>query len=222
MLPVEVQTGKFLSAQGEEMKKSVWIMHVPTSLQDQVLQYANSGEKFVIEPTSLLNVGDAVDGQEEDEGVKVDYQVGLENANVMVSISGGKERGTDVEFDETLMKIFEGAERREYSYKRVPKRRIACVDIKGDPTPESISKVVSEIKTALTSSKIAQVLGRNVKPKIIDVDESLGETSDSSPKIGFLLKSCKSGFNRNAEPAIAVYEMQYGFRTTSVYLEVDC
>lgn len=221
VMPVEVQSGKYTDAQGREMKKSIWIFHVPTFLQEIVLEHVKSKKKFTINPTSLLSAAiDVNDAQEEDLGVQVDYQVGLENANVMLSISGGKERGQNVEFDEKLMKTFESSERIEYMFKHVPKRKISLVDIKGDPSPESISKAVSDIKDSLSSGR-GQISRNILKPKILDVDCSRGEKSDSAPKIGFLLKSCKAGFNSEAQPSIAVYELQYGYKTTSVFLELE-
>jgi hypothetical protein len=223
VMPVEVQSGKYTNAQGQEIKKSTWVLHVPTSLQEKVLENVKSRKKFTINPTSLLSIAsdsDITDAQEEDLGVQVDYQVGLENANVMLSISGGKERGQSVEFDEKLMRTFESSENIEYIFKHVPRRKIALVDIKGDPSPESVSKAISDIKDSLSSGR-GQISGNILKPKVIEVDSGIGEKSDSAPKIGFLLKNCKAGFNSKAEPSIAVYELQYGFKTTSVFLELE-
>ena len=56
--------------------------------------------------------------------------------------------------------------------------------------------------------------------KPLEVDEKEGK-SDSAPKLGFQLWSCKGGFNSKAEPAMAVYELQYKYRRTTLFVELS-
>jgi hypothetical protein len=185
------------------------------------MEKAQLGLATPIMAKSLLLDDEANDGKEDDEGYEPDYQVGLENVNVMKSASGGTQRGLKVEFDTDLMRTFEAAEKKQYSYLVLPKRTIAAIDIKGDPSPEIISKAVNDIKAAIRSNSMDAIVGRKVKAKLVDVDEKNGEKSDVAPKIAFLLKSLKVGFNKRAEPSIAVYEMQYKFKTTTIFLELE-
>ena len=41
------------------------------------------------------------------------------------------------------------------------------------------------------------------------------------PLLGLQLWSCKACFNMKGEPAMAVYEMQYGYRLTTVQVELE-
>ena len=80
MLPVEVESGRYLSSDGVEMKQSSWLMHVPTSLQSQVMDKVESAEVFSVPKTSLLAEDTTLDS-ESDLEVERDYQVGLGNKN---------------------------------------------------------------------------------------------------------------------------------------------
>jgi len=66
----------------------------------------------------------------------------------------------------------------------------------------------------------AKVLGKEVVMKCLEVN-SIDGIPDKSPKIGFQLWSCKGGFNMKGEPVMAVYEMQYGYRLTKMYVELE-
>ena len=144
--------------------------------------------------------------EDEDDLVdSVDYNVGLENINVMKSISGGNLRG-DFTYDTKLMAQFESQERKDYIYKVLKRRIVAQTSIHGEPTPEKISLAITRIKEAVSSSG-EKIFNRNIRIKSTD--------------IGFHLWSCKGGFNPRGEPAMAVYEMQYGNKLTTVFLELE-
>lgn len=217
VLPVEVESGKFMNSEGRAFKQSSWTMHVPTSLQGVVLDKVASGELHEIGKTSLLTDEDTMDS-ESDLEAEVDYQVGLENIDVMKSIKGAS-RGQGVDFDETIMKSFEEAESISYRYKIIPKRILATIEIKGDPTSAKISEQLKELKKTI-STESSNLFGKQVYMKSLDVKDTDG-TSDSSPKFGIQMWNCKGGFNNKAEPAMAVYEMQYGYRSTKVYIELE-
>ena len=216
VLPVEVESGKFTTPEGVIMKQSSWTMHVPTSLQSMIMDKVCSGVSYDIPTTSLLTDEDTVD-TESDLEAEVDYQVGLENIEVMESIKGAS-RGQNVDFDRELMKKFEDAESIAYRYRVIPKRTLATLKIQGDPTSEKISENLRELREVV-SKESSSFFGRAVSMKSLDV-KSFEGTNDGSPKFGVQLWSCKGGFNSKAEPAMAVYEMQYGYRSTKLYVEL--
>ena len=76
VLPVEVESGKYSSSDGVEIKQSSWLLHVPTSLQEQVIDRIESQEVFYIDKTSLLRE-DIIKDEESDLELERDYQVGL-------------------------------------------------------------------------------------------------------------------------------------------------
>ena len=147
----------------------------------------------------------------------MDYQVGLENIEVMESIKGAS-RGQNVDFDRELMKKFEDAESIAYRYRVIPKRTLATLKIQGDPTSEKISENLRELREVV-SKESSKFFGRAVSMKSLDV-KSFEGTNDGSPKFGVQMWNCKGGFNSKAEPAMAVYEMQYGYRSTKLYVEL--
>lgn len=75
----------------------------------------------------------------------------LENIEVMKSIRGAS-RGENINFDRDKMKTFENAEVKSYSYKKIPRRLLATIDIEGDPTTEKIGEKVKELKKGTPSS----------------------------------------------------------------------
>ena len=217
VLPVEVESGKFVTPEGEIMKQSSWTMHVPTSLQPMIVDKVASGEFYEIQKNSLLTDEDTMD-LESDLEAEVDYQVGLENIEVMESIKGAS-RGEDVRFDEGLMKRFEDAEYISYRYRSIPKRILATIDIRGDPTSEKVTEKLKDLKKVI-SEEGSRMFGKTVSMKSLDVKNCEGD-NDGSPKIGLQLWNCKGGFNHKAEPAMAVYELQYGYRVTKLYIELE-
>ena len=216
VLPVEVESGKFTTPQGISMKQSSWSMHIPTSLQPMIMDKVASGQLYEIPKASLLTDESTLD-TESDLEAEVDYQVGLENVEVMKSIKGAS-RGQNVDFDSEIMKKFEDAESISYEYKMIPKRTLATLEIKGDPTSEKISQGLNDLRNTI-SEQSSKIFGKAVSMKSLDVKDCEGST-DGSPIFGIQMWNCKGGFNSKAEPAMAVYEMQYGYRSTKLFIEL--
>ena len=130
------------------MKRTIWLLHIPTSLQEQVLPRALNKKVTDFEPYTLFGPSsDTSVEMVDDEVVEADYVVGLENVNVMKSVSGAT-RGV-IELDEGIMKAFESAEQRCYNYEILPRRLVAAIDFQGDPGPQEISQGLESIKKVL-------------------------------------------------------------------------
>lgn len=209
-LPVEVQSGRFVCPElNEEMKTTSWTIHVPTSLQHHVYDKAVARTVFPLADTEELeSADDLVD--------ELDYQVGLENINVMKSATGGVLRG-NVTFNTELMRDFEAKEKKEYQYKLAPKRIIAAMDIKGDASAAKISEALKTIKETVARDS-ARVLGKAAKMRSRDLNQA--PSNEGTPLLGLQLWSCKGCFNPKAEPAMAAYELQYDGRLTKVFVEL--
>jgi hypothetical protein len=135
----------------------------------------------------------------------------------MKSISQGNLRG-DVTYNTSLMMEFEQSENISFTYKKISKRIFAQTDIKGEPTPDKISVALKLLRETINSEG-KRIIGKNICIKTLEfIDDS---KVDVGSGVGFQLWGCKAGFNANAEPAIAVYEMQYNERITKVQLELD-
>ena len=227
-LPVEVQSGTFTdAATGEAYKQSTWTYHVPTALQAQVMERARSGLAVALETET--------DGESDDDVEYVkDYQsqLGDENINIMASVKAGALRGEKTQFDAALMREFEEKERRSYRYKIQPARVVAQTDVVGEATPEKIAAALRAIKTAVTTEG-RRALGREVRMRSRDLNSTTAATAatatatgaavgdDGQPLLGLQLWGCKACFNMQGEPAMAVYEMQYGYRRTTVMVELE-
>ena len=219
ILPIEVQSGKFRdSATGEDMKRSSWIYHVPTSLQEQVMEMAKAETVF-----SLADEDNTDDDEGENPEAKLDYQTQLsnDNINVMKCVTAGALRGQGIEFDGAMMRDFESKEKKEYLYKIQPKRIIAQVDIQGDADSERITEALKLIRTAVeTEGK--KIFKRDVRMRSRDFDGTSSSGSESdAPLLGLQLWHSKACFNMKAEPVMAIYEMQYGYRLTRVHVELE-
>jgi hypothetical protein len=222
-----VQSGTFTDAvTGEAYKQSTWTYHVPTALQAQVMERARSGEVVALE-TEL-------DGESDDDVEYVkDYQsqLGDENINIMASVKAGALRGEKTQFDTALMREFEEKERRSYRYKIQPARVVAQTDVVGEATPEKIAAALRAIKTAVTTEG-RKALGREVRMRSKDLNSTTAAAAtaaataaaggdDGQALLGLQLWGCKACFNMKGEPAMAVYEMQYGYRRTTVMVELE-
>lgn len=215
VMPVEVRSGKFTDKQnGEDMKRSTWTFHVPTAFQRLVLDKAKSEAVFEIPQDSddLLAKDDLVD--------EIDYQVGLQNLNVMKSVKDGVQRG-NVELDEEKIDEFLRYEKREYKYKMLPTRYIATVDVAGQATPAKISEALSSIKRAVISDGKRILKKTVVNMKSSDFNSSIIENNSERPLLGLLLQNTKGCFNRRAEPAMTVYEIQFNLKKTTVFVELE-
>jgi hypothetical protein len=209
VLPVEVQSGRYICPTfKEDMKRTSWILHVPTSLHEKVFDKALQ--------STLVPIIEIEEDGEDDFVEEKDYVVGLENLNVRRDSTGGALRG-DVPLDEELMKDFESKEKKEYFYRILPRRLIASIDINGDASAEKISLALKELKEVVLRDG-ARVLGKRVVMRMRDLDALPGV--DGVPLLGLQLWGCKACFNGQAEPAMGVYELQYSSRVTRVFVEL--
>ena len=151
--------------------------------------------------TSLISV-------EADEVDEVDYQVGYENLNIMRGVTGGALRGR-VKVDMDSLREFEMKEEKSYRYTLQPKRKIATMDLKGDVDAEKIAKALSMIRNSVFLQKGG---GYRVKQ---------GQEGSEETVFGLQLWGTKACFNLKGEPAMAIYEMQYDYRVTTVFLELE-
>jgi hypothetical protein len=154
-----------------------------------------------------------------------DYEVGVNSIGLLNSVTGGTQRGSNVEFDKGKMKEFESFEKKEFRYKIMPRRLIASIDLKGEVTAEMISKTLKKIQETVVSKGKEVFGGRMPRIRKRDLDDDgNGKSSSASseePMLGLQLWNCKGCFNPNAEPAMAIYEMQYQFRMTRVFVELE-
>ena len=219
VLPVEVQSGKYRDVTtGEDMKRSSWIYHVPTSLQEQIMDHARAETIF-----SLKDEESTDDEEGENPEAKLDYQTQLsnDNINVMKCVTAGAARGVSAEFDDEMMKDFESKEKKEYLYKIQPKRMIAQVDIQGEADTERISEALKQIRAAVTSDG-KKIFGQNVRMRSREFDcDGTQDGETAVPLLGLQLWHAKACFNMKAEPVMAIYEMQYGYRLTRVHVELE-
>jgi hypothetical protein len=199
------------------MKRSSWIYHVPTSLQEQIMDKARAETVFTIKDDDIED-----DDEGENPEAKQDYQTQLsnDNINVMKCVTGGALRGKDIEFDQDMMKDFESWETKEYLYKIQPKRIIAQVDIQGEADPSRISAALQLIREAVASDG-KKIFQKDVKLKSNIFDSNKSAAENSVPLLGLQLWNSKACFNMKAEPVMAIYEMQYGYRLTRVHVEIE-
>eukprot|EP01041_Mallomonas_annulata_P003813 gene3813-7595_t len=214
VLPIEVQSSRYTSTSGIDMKRSSWIFHIPTALQSSILNKAKESHKIKI----ANSMGEA---EGEDDLVDIlDYQVGLENLDLMKRVTAGATRG-DFDLNKSLLEEFSASENKEYSYKILPKRIIAQMDIFGDANSEKISEAIKLIKETIVT-KGSSLLNKPVKimqsSSIFQGNTDGGNEGDLN-QLGLQLCNIKGCFNMKAEPAMAIYEMQYKQRLTRVFLE---
>lgn len=207
VLPTEVQCATFFDTNfNENMKQSSWIFHVPTQLQDQIMEMAKLGirtpiESFEDEPEVESDLID-----------EVDYQIGLQDIYIPKDTIT---RGGNIRFDESMINDFEKKESKEYLYKFVPKRIIASIDIYGEVTQEKISKSLDNI-VDVVKNQGKEIFNRDIGIKGRD----LNNKNDKTPMIGLHHWHCKTCFNPIAQPAMAIYEIQYSRRRTTVFVEL--
>jgi hypothetical protein len=234
VLPVEVQSGTFTCPDsGNEMKQSSWLYHVPSSLQHKILDLAKSETVFRLEDGGLDGDGDGSDeaatsrgaganDEAEEASVTPDYVVGLEDINVMKSVTAGAQRGANITFDRTLMDLFAANEKKLYLYKMLPSRVVAQVDIKGEADSDKIAEAIKQIREVVQKEgkNIFGTDGVQLRPRDLLSSSSSDLSASSSPLLGLQLWSTKVCFNEQAQPSMAVYEMQYKDRLTKVQVEL--
>jgi hypothetical protein len=134
----------------------------------------------------------------------------------LISSLLGFKRAERVEFDEEVMKDFEMHESKSYRYKIRPKRFIAGVDITGEVTPDKIANSITLIRNAVASRSRDIIPGKVFELAVSSDNNMLGD-------IGLQLFYTKACFNPRAEPAMAIYEMQFivkEYRKTRIFLDV--
>lgn len=201
VLPVDIYTSKYFdSMKNESMKKTTWSFVVPSTLNDfvlenKVLNQINNFSSSEVDDDELI--------ENEDPSIKPDYVIGLENANIMKSIRNGYQRGVDIEFDEQLIDEFRNFESCTVQYRFRPSKLVASIDIQGELDSSKISENLKKLKVTLNSQN-----EYSIKKAVSD-------------SINLQLNNIKLCFNKNAEPAMAIYEMQYSYSKTRLLIEVE-
>jgi hypothetical protein len=232
-LPVEVRSMKYKkrgSDQKQEkggkvekesiIKQTTWALAVPSVLQSKIWEHAKNREVFPIPQECRLAQTD-----DKDANTEADYIAKIDNFSVMKGSTMGFQRG-DFDYDIETMKAFEENEYREYRYRIQSARRIISTDIKGDVSPQKIDEALKLIRASIATGE-AQAVFKSEKPLRVKEETPWGRLKedaiegDKSEALGFQLWNTKSCFNSQAEPSIAVYEMQYNNEVTKIFLEVE-
>lgn len=229
------------------MKQSTWLFHVPTSLQNSILNKAKESKLEKLIPISLLpsssinnsNSDDDLindnhnnDDNDNNEKDDIDYQVGFENMNLMKSVTGGISRGN---FTLNITKAieFESKQEIDFHYRITSKRIIAAINLYGEIDNKKIANGLNNIKTIINKQNI-KILNKTIKIKSNNINENLFNNNSDindkninqfldnlTPLFGLQLYSVKTCFNKNAEPSMAIYEMQYSSRMTKLFVELS-
>ena len=209
VLPLEVQSSKYTdSVSGEEMKNTTWYYHVPTALQTAELVARAREERFADV------VSQSESASEDDLQDEIDYQTGIDNVSLMKGLTQGALRGA-VELDEQLVREFESKESKQFRYAFRPRRYTASVDVVGEPTAEKISNALKKIKEVVPLQGLRlDESGAMVRPKLAVAGDY------DSVVLGLEHHHCKATFNPRGEPAMVVYEIQYGWRLSKVFVEL--
>lgn len=232
VLPVETNSDSFICPTTQrEMKRTSWILPVPSQFQHLVAARAREGAVVTIPPSEVEFNDAAVDDEDPDT---VDVKVNnLDNVNIMKSVTMGAQRGASLRFDEALVEEFVQSERTEYRYRVTPRRLFAQVDVKGEVTPAKISSALAEIRSVvrLQGQEIlaSRILTRNgapatnlaLKRRSMDTGRAENKDDNFTPQIGLLVSNCKACFNSQGELAMAIYEIQFGGKLTRLQVELD-
>jgi hypothetical protein len=221
-LPVEVHSRRYKdTATGKTIKRSAWNFHVPTALQDVIIEKARSPAAVPL--VSELKPAE-IDEIMEDGDFKR-YPTKLENVDLIKSVTGGILRGNYEGVDELVAETA-AKEKREYAYHITKQRLVAKTDILGEPTAVKISDALKRLRGAIEKDGTS-VMGRPVRIRhslgsAVSADSLTEEREvDQSAAFGLLLWNVKTCFSPRAEPGMAVYEIQYGQRRTTVFLELE-
>lgn len=164
---------------------------------------------------SAVTTTAAVPAEEVDEVDEVDYQVGYENLSIMRGVTGGALRGR-VKVDKDSLREFEAKEEKSYRYILQPKRKVAAVDLKGDVDAEKIGQALATIRSSVFLQRGG---GYRVKQQQQQGGDS--RRNEEETVFGLQLWGTKACFNLIGQPAMAIYEMQYDYRVTTVFLELE-
>jgi hypothetical protein len=251
VLPVEVKSAKYKDLLTyEDMKTSSWIFHVPTSLQEKVIDKAKLETVYSLKTSSYETELD-ISNTRDDLMDEVDYQVGIEALQILKNpVDTDVIRGDDLELNKKLLLEFQSKEKKEYKYSILPKRLIAKIDLVADEFEiDKISNAIKKIKNVMNDESTLKKLKVNTlklksysitntnefdnneqKPKLsIHNDERKEKEIENNnnnkkqiitPELSLFLWSTKGCFNSIGEPAMAIYENQYNFRKISVFLEL--
>jgi hypothetical protein len=108
------------------------------------------------------------------------------------------------------MREFEALEAKSYRYTQsVGRRLVAAMDLFGEIDSDKISGAIRDIKRAVD--------GNDGKGKI----PSLRVKAGNDNAFGLLQWGNKICFNLKGEPSMAIYEMQYNYRKTTVFIEME-
>lgn len=230
-LPIEVETYRYTSASSrEDTKRTIWRYRLPSSLQHKVLDKIDAGEITQITPDSLLNAcsedrkGALAGSEDKDANTtmmdvntpeEVELQVGLDNLNIMKSVTRGVRRNSNFTLDREKAAEFESGESISFQYKLIPIRTFAVLTMRGEVNANSILKVLENMKAKLQNPNV------RVGGKLLKLRKEFEGNIASNPLFTLQLWDLKTCFNSEAEPAMAVYEMQYGFPSTKLLVEIE-
>lgn len=245
VLPVETRTDAFMdpAGSGQEFKRTSWVVPVPTSLLHSVPELweracaaapvtvkAHNLVDFAVSSSSMSDDDDEND-ENQDPAKEIDFKVtDIAKISIMKSVKDGIQRGVGLSFSEKKVAEFIAAEKAEVMYKLQPRRLVARVEITGEASAEKISAAIGDIRSAVAEGQVAAVLagkivggggaggagGVRMRKRSMD---SYADTS-YSPQVGLLVGNCKACFNSRAELALAVYEIQAGYKRTTVQIEL--
>jgi hypothetical protein len=224
-LPVEVQAARYQDPiSAEQRKLSKWIFHVPTALQSKVLDAVRLGGITLQQEDSLLDgaeiTADTSTLTDADVEVETDYVTPSfipQPGKLMSGLTGGVWRG-NFTINETFIREYEQSQRMHTQYTHLPRRTIAAVDLTGEVSIEKINQALNKVKTVLDSGRM-KVNGKLYRQKQ-DISRS-NMYSQYNTQFGLQLFGTKLGFNNKGQPGIAIYEIQYGFRRTRLFLEIE-
>ena len=230
-LPVESASDTFVNDDSEAMKRNTFTMHVPSQLHAQVAAYAKSGVRFPLQTpeqqrrSSEAQAGSLGEDKEEEDDLAYtsDAQVGIsdeklsnmENISIMKSVTGGKQRA-NYSTNKEAVEEFLLTEKIDYAYKIIPRRTMAQVRVKGEVTPEKVKVAVEEIKAAMKGKGSAIVKGHTLCMR-----KKGGNSGSGGPLVGFQMYNTKACFNKQGQPAMAIYEIQFDRRETNVQVELE-
>jgi hypothetical protein len=226
VLPVDVASGKYVNqTTGEGMKRSIWSFHVPSALQELVIDKCSAEDPWVRINYSDMTDGDSDEeeesgsgegdsegegsGESEKPSITPDFVRDLEQRpDVKSRIMNLYSRGDNITFDQEAIAEYASNERIQYRYRIRPRRLLAAVDLQGEVNAKMITSAIDQIRDAVAKQRDSLVPGKRV--------EIVRDETDLSLQLCYT-KCC---FNLKAEPAMAIYESQYKYRKSRVYLEL--
>ena len=116
----------------------------------------------------------------------------------------------------------------DIKYTKINKRVIAAIDLRGDFDAEKISSTLKRIKTVVNNPNF-RVLGKRVAQVATSThafpksrkEKDVMENIEVAKTFGLQLFGTKVCFSTKAEPAMAVYEIQYNRHKSRIFVELE-